>query len=616
MRYFSLCFLLVLLSGVQSNGDETRPNVIIVITDDQGHGDLSCHGNPVLKTPNLDALANASIRLTDFHVSPTCSPSRAAFLTGRSSNRTGVWHTIMGRSLLRENEITVAELLRDSGYATGMFGKWHLGDNAPFRAEDRGFSEVYRHSGGGVGQTPDYWDNAYFDGHYLHNGKFVPAEGFCTDVFFNHAKQFIQDQVKAKKPFFAWISTNAPHGPLHCPEKWSAPYADQGKRVANFLGMIANIDSNVGELRKMIQDEGIAENTIFIFTTDNGTAGGDKIFNSNMRGKKGSEYDGGHRVPCFIHWPGKFIGGIDIDPLTAHVDLLPTLVELCGAELPTDVKLDGQSIASLLRDPKNIHDKWNERVIVTDSQRVLDPIKWRKSSVMTSRWRLINGKALYDIDADPSQKKDLSADNADVVAKLTRAYDSWWSDIEPGFSQFARIHIGSPDEKTACLTAHDWLDAAPPWNQAHIRNNKPSKPGYWSVKVLQDGDYRVSLRRWPVESDTAIDAGMLAGEPVPGTKAYRNNVGVEIAPVKAKLKIGVDVQTVDFVAGSKEVTFDAKLVKGETTIAASFEMADGERVGAYYVYITSPASNLDLSETSFLKRSPWIPFISASRSSR
>ena len=192
-----------------------KPNIIIVITDDQGYGDLSCHGNPILKTPNLDKLHSESIRLADYHVAPTCSPTRAALLTGHWTNRTGVWHTIMGRSMLRENEVTIGKIFRDAGYATGMFGKWHLGDNYPYRPEDRGFTEVLRHGGGGVGQTPDYWDNAYFDGSYWHNGKPTPVKGFCTDVFFDYATRFIKAQKKAGKPFLAYISTNAPHGPMH-----------------------------------------------------------------------------------------------------------------------------------------------------------------------------------------------------------------------------------------------------------------------------------------------------------------------------------------------------------------------------------------------------------------
>ena len=274
-----------------------KPNVIIVITDDQGYGDLSCHGNPVLKTPNLDALHAESVRLTDYHVSPTCGPTRAALMTGHFSNRTGVWHTINGRSILRENEVTMAQVFQKAGYATAMYGKWHMGDNYPSRPEDKGFAEVYRHGGGGVGQTPDYWDNAYFDGSYHHNGEIVPAKGFCTDVFFAQATEWIQAQAKKEEPFFAYIATNAPHGPMHCPPEWSAPYSDQPQGLANFLGMIANIDHNVGQLRAAVAEAGIADDTIFIFTTDNGTSSGSKIFNAGMRAQKGSEYDGGHRVP-------------------------------------------------------------------------------------------------------------------------------------------------------------------------------------------------------------------------------------------------------------------------------------------------------------------------------
>ena len=492
----------------------------------------------------------------------------------------------MGRSLLRENEVTIAKILRDAGYETGMFGKWHLGDNAPFRAEDRGFNEVYRHSGGGVGQTPDYWDNAYFDGHYKHNGSFEPAEGFCTDVFFNQAKKYVRKNAEEKKPFFAWISTNAPHGPFHCPDKWTDPYKDLDVRLACFFGMIANVDQNVGDLRSLIDELGIADNTIFIFTTDNGTASGKKIFNSNMRGSKGSEYDGGHRVPCFIHWPGKYTGGVDVNPLTAHVDLLPTLAEICGGKLPENVKLDGTSIVSLLDNPANADPKWNERAIVTDSQRVLDPIKWRKSSVMTSQWRLVNGKELYDIDADPGQATDIAKDNPQVVEKLTAAYETWWADIEPGFAQFARIHVGSPAENPACLTAHDWLDAQPPWNQAHIRKAKPFKSGYWSVKVLEAGNYSISARRWPIESDLPIEAALEPGAAVPGGVAYRESAGAKISAVEAEIRVGDETKTVKLDTDSKEASFDFELKEGETEISASFVGKDGKRVGAFYVYVT------------------------------
>ena len=232
-------FFLTLTTAICLAADQ--PNVIMVITDDQGYGDLGCTGNPIVKTPHLDQLAGESVWLDDYHVAPTCSPTRCALLTGHWTDRTGVWHTINGRSMLRENEITLGQLLSDAGYETGMFGKWHLGDNYPYRPEDRGFSEVYRHGGGGVGQTPDIWDNSYFDGSYFHNGKIVPAKGFCTDVFFEEGNAFIKKCAEEKKPFFAYISTNAPHGPLHAPQKYMDMYKDQTDKVAAFFLSLIHI---------------------------------------------------------------------------------------------------------------------------------------------------------------------------------------------------------------------------------------------------------------------------------------------------------------------------------------------------------------------------------------
>ena len=348
MKKTLLASVAVLLCVVTA-GAAQRPNVVLVITDDQGYGDLSCHGNPVLKTPHLDKLHADSVRLTDYHVAPTCSPTRAALITGHWTNRTGVWHTIMGRSMLRHNEVTIGRILADGGYHTAMFGKWHLGDNYPYRPEDRGFQEVLRHGGGGVGQTPDYWDNAYFDGSYFHNGKAVPASGFCTDVFFDYAKRFIRKVKDDDKPFFVYLCTNAPHGPMHAPEKYAKPYEKQGVNVANFLGMIANIDDNVGAMRAFLKKEGLAENTIFIFTTDNGTSSGANIHNNGMRGRKGSEYDGGHRVPFFIHWPkGGLTGGRDVDMITSYVDVVPTLIDYCKVPAPKGLKFDGVNIRPLI----------------------------------------------------------------------------------------------------------------------------------------------------------------------------------------------------------------------------------------------------------------------------
>ncbi len=564
-----------------------KPNVVIVITDDQGYGDLSCHGNPILKTPNIDSLYAESVRLKDYHVSPTCSPTRSAFLTGHWTNRTGVWHTIMGRSMLRENEVTMGQIFKDAGYATGMFGKWHLGDNYPYRPEDRGYTEVMRHGGGGVGQTPDYWDNAYFDGSYWHNGQPEPVRGFCTDVFFDYAKRFIKAQKEAGQPFLAYIATNAPHGPMHSPVEFSQPYADQSVQLSNFYGMIANIDDNVGRLRAFLKDEGLTDNTIFIFTTDNGSSSGWQTFNAGMRAGKGSEYDGGHRVPFFLHWPGgKLTTARDVEPLTAHVDVLPTLIDLCDIAAPAGVKFDGTSLAPLLFGST---ENWPDRILVTDSQRVKDPIKWRKSAVMTSRWRLINGQELYDIRRDPGQESDVASGHPEVIERLSEFYEAWWEELLPTFSDATAIYLGHPRDNPARLTSHDWITTgSTPWNQSHVRAalNGDKNTGFWNVNVTQAGTYKVRLRRWPAEIQQPIDAAIPPGAAVPGERAFRATPGKAISPIRASIQIG-NVKATKLVSqGDQEVAFRLELPAGKTRMTALFIAESGEEFGAYFAYVS------------------------------
>lgn len=588
----SFCFAFVVTGIIVANAsaDDTKPNVIVVITDDQGYGDLSCHGNPVLKTPNIDDLYGQSIRLVDYHVAPTCSPTRAALQSGHWTNRTGVWHTIMGRSMLRENEPTIGQVFQDAGYATGMFGKWHLGDNYPFRPEDRGYSEVLRHGGGGVGQTPDFWDNAYFDGSYWHNGTPVPVKGYCSDVFFDYAMKFIKREKDAGKPFLAYIATNAPHGPFHAPVEFAKPYVDDHDvGLANFYGMIANIDDNVGRLREFLAAEGLADNTIFIFTTDNGTARGDKVFNAKMRGKKGSQYDGGHRVPFFLHWPGgEMSNPTDVRPLAHAVDVLPTLIDLCGIDAPENIEFDGRSIASLLRGQPDPDVDWDDRILVTDSQRVKDPIMWKSSSVMTSRWRLIDGKELYDMKNDPGQKLDLASAYPAEVRRLREFYQGWWEELEPTFKQSTSIYLGHPNENPARLTSHDWITTkSTPWNQSHIRRglDDESVTGFWNVKVVKAGKYEIRLRRWPKETNVGINAAMEPGQPVPGTKAYRLTPGRKFDLSKATVEIAGKSLSATFDKDAVEAVITTELPEGTTELSAQFHGADGNTVGAYYAYI-------------------------------
>lgn len=590
-----------------------RPNIVLIITDDQGYGDLGCHGNAVIKTPHIDALAAQSSQLSDYHVAPTCSPTRAALMTGHWTDRTGVWHTVNGRSMLRENEVSLASMLQAAGYATGHFGKWHLGDNFPYRPEDRGFTEVYRHGGGGVGQTPDVWDNAYFDGSYWHNGRLEAAQGFCTDVFFQQARRFIREQVGQQQPFFAYIATNAPHGPLHAPQTYLDMYSDQTPEIAAFFGMITNIDDNLGALRQELSELGIADNTLLIFTTDNGTATGAKVFNAGMRGAKGSEYEGGHRVPFIAHWPAAGWNRHHVSDTLAHaVDVAPTLLDIAQARTPAQVKFDGRSIRNLL-DPSGNTNSWpQDRILVTDSQRVRDPIKWKQTAVMSGAWRLVNGTELYDIRTDPGQKNNLIEQHPAEAHRLRAFYDAWWNELLPTFAQTTEIHLGHPAHPIVSLTGHDWIqEALPPWNQQHIRTadgyaraqstkrRSPQQPasgaaatrhvGHWAVKVLNSGRYRISLRRWPVEAQHPITAALPAGENVPGANvAFRARPGVAIPVVQASLRVdGRELAQHPVTATDIEVSFEVELTNGSHQLAPVFIDAEGQEVGAYYAVIST-----------------------------
>ena len=481
---------------------DEKPNVILIITDDQGYGDVSAHGNPLLKTPSLDQLHAASVRLTNYHVDPTCSPTRSALLSGRYSTKTGVWHTICGRSLMAPEELTIAEILSAAGYQTGMFGKWHLGDAYPTRPQDQGFQSVVYHGGGGVGQTPDYFGNDYFDDTYWRQGQVEKFDGYCTDVWFREAQRFIHQH--RQEPFFVYLSTNAPHGPFLVDEKYSAPYAEAGDGPSRFLGMIANIDENVGNLVAYLKEQQLWDNTIFIFTTDNGTAAGDKVFSAGMRGKKGSEYDGGHRVPFFIHWPkGGIEGGKDVDHLTAHIDLRPTLTELCDVPAIDGPIADGTSLVSIL---KGDQDRLRDRTLFVHSQRILHPEKWRKSAVMTDQWRLVNGEQLFDIRQDPQQSQNVATELPEVVGKLRQAYEGWWKSLEPSMERTVHIQIGSDAEPRTRLTAHDWLvQGSTPWHQNMVKSGA-MKNGPWAIEVLEPGEYEIVISRWPEHLERPIEA--------------------------------------------------------------------------------------------------------------
>jgi len=569
-----------------------KPNVVFVLTDDQGYGELGCHGNSVIKTPSMDRLYEESVRLTNYHVGPTCAPTRAGLMTGHYHNSTGVWHTIGGRSLLRQDEYSMADAFSANGYVTGLFGKWHLGDTYPYRPQDRGFHEVATHGGGGVGNTPDFWGNKYFDDTYAVNGKWQKFEGYCTDIWFKEALSFIERN--KDHPFLCFITTNAPHAPYIVRKQYSDQYLGKVATTerAEFYGMISCIDENLGELRLRLQDLGLAENTIFIFMTDNGTSGGATVdedqfvidgYNAGMRGIKGSEYEGGHRVPFFLHWPaGGLTEGRDISTLTANVDIMPTLLELCGID-PGHHAFDGRSLVPLILGKDA---EWPDRILVTDSQRVASPIKWRKSSVMTNRWRLINGIELYDILSDPEQRHDVAAAHPNVVTDLRNGYERWWAKVSQQFDGTIPITVGAEELETVVLNSHDWrndpVECA--WNQCDVRAGLECN-GYWEISVASAGSYRFELRRWPREEDRALRQG------IPGALIDYYDLrseyggGRAIPLVSATIRVGEHEQTKPITDSDKAIVFIMDLDEGETQVQTFLSDAGGHTIGAYYVYI-------------------------------
>jgi len=432
-----------------------QPNIVYVMTDDQGYGDIAAHGNPVIRTPHLDRLWRESVRFTEFHASPTCSPTRAALMTGRHEFRSGVTHTLFERERPALSATTLPQLLRGSGYTTGIFGKWHLGDEDAYQPGRRGFDRVFIHGGGGIGQNfpgscGDAPGNSYFDPWIRSDGTFVKASGYCTDVFFTAALEWIDQCRRRGKPFFCYLTPNAPHDPLDCPVGSDEPYLPRLEaagiatpaaraKIARFYGMIENIDTNMGRLLAQLDAWGLAEDTLVIFTTDNGTATGEAVFNAGMRGKKVTAWRGGTRVPAFWRWKGTLPEGIDVPAHTAHIDVLPTLCELAATVIPPDVaaQVEGRSLVPLLHDAAAA---WPDRMLVTHVGRwdrgQAGASALRNCRIREGRWSLINVRndpaawELHDLAADPGEARNVAGDHPDIVRRLTGAYDAWWQSVQ------------------------------------------------------------------------------------------------------------------------------------------------------------------------------------------
>lgn len=511
------------------SADDAPPNIIVVMPDDMGYGDLGATGNEVIRTPNLDKFAAESASLTNFYVSPVCSPTRASLMTGRYNYRTRVIDTFKGRSMMEPEEVTVDEALREAGYATGIFGKWHLGDNYPLRPQDQGFDEVLVHRGGGLAQPsePIENDNRYTDPILFHNGEQVQMEGYCTDIYFDAAMEFIEESQKAEKPFFVYLPPNAPHGPYHdVPEDLLAYYksvdltpilaGNESEKhkdtVARVFAMVENIDQNMGRLDSFLSKKGLLENTLVIFLTDNGP--NTMRYVGPYRGMKSNVLEGGIHTCFYARWPKVLESGTTSDRIAAHIDIMPTLLEAAGADAPENVKFDGVSVLPLL---KGMGGHWDdERLLFFQSHRGDEPAEFHNFAVRSQQWKLVRPTGfrgetveeeipfeLYRIPQDPGEENNLAPNHPNLVQRYMDEYRSWLYDVSSTRDDnYAppRIIIGSDEETTTDLSIQDWrVKDAEGWGTS----------GRWMVDIEDAGPY-AAIVKWDHsigEREVTVTAG-------------------------------------------------------------------------------------------------------------
>ncbi|MBY0506930.1 MAG: arylsulfatase [Bryobacteraceae bacterium] len=508
------------------------PNIVLIITDDQGTADLGSHGNPHLRTPHLDRLAKQSVEFTNFCVSPLCAPTRASLMTGRYYYRTGVTDTYQGQAIMDPRERTIAEMLREAGYATGIFGKWHLGDCYPTRPIDKGFAEALVHLGGGLAQPSAPEGGGDYDNPMLQrNGQWERAKGYCTDIFANETIAFIERH--QSRPFFAYLATNAPHSPYDIAAKYSQPYLDKGlpEKVAKIYGMIENIDDNVGRILKRLDELKLAERTIFIFMTDNGATNAQ--YTAGLRNLKGTVYEGGIRTPFFWRGPGAGKPG-KVDRMAAMIDITPTLLEVCG--IKPKLPFDGKSLAPLLQ---RADATWEDRKIFLQIHRGDTPVLYRNFCVRTDRWKLLHavpiGKPLpaevklelYDLKTDPGEKTNLIQSQPAIAAQLKASYEAWFGDVTTsrGFAA-VRFIAGTRHENPLTLTRQDWRGPKADWDA-------PNGIGHWEIVLAGQGAYDVVLRFPPFA--TEAEAEVRLGSATQTVKVPAGAKSCRVVGLKPKL---------------------------------------------------------------------------------
>ena len=492
MKRFILIVFVVFNSCYNPIENKT-PNVIIIMTDDQGFGDLGINQNPNIITPNIDKFANKSIQFNNFFVSPVCAPTRSSLMTGRYSLRTGVRDTYNGGAIMSNNETTIAEILRKANYATGIFGKWHLGDNYPFRPSEQGFDESLIHLAGGIGQVGDFTnyfkgDTSYFDPILWKNNKQNQYEGYCSDIFAENAIEFIEKN--KNNSFFCYLSFNAPHTPLQVPEKYYNMYKDLNPELGfsddlsdfrmnekdkedarKIYGMVTNIDDNVGKVINKLKELKIEEETIIIFMTDNGPQ--QIRYNSSMKGRKGTVYNGGIRVPFYIQYSEKFKESKVINKMSAHIDVLPTILELCNLNVPNDRKIDGQSLVPFINSKST-----NDRFLFSYWTRRF-PEKYINMSIQNDNYKLVGNNdfdskieefELYDLVEDPNENNNIISQNIETARSFKKEMDNSIDDLlkSKNIKNPPRIIIGSEFENPTILNRNDASGERGVWAQNDI----------------------------------------------------------------------------------------------------------------------------------------------------
>lgn len=487
------------------------PNVLVILTDDQGWGDLSVNGNRNLSTPRIDSLAVDGIAFDRFYVCPVCSPTRAEFLTGRYHPRSGVYSTSSGGERMNLDEVTIADTFQAAGYATGAFGKWHNGMQYPYHPNGRGFDEFY-------GFCSGHWGD-YFSPPLEHNGKIVQGEGFCIDDFTNKAIQFMESAIAKEQPFFAYLPYNTPHSPMQVPDSYwekfkgrtlemrsREPDKEDLGHVRCALAMCENIDWNVGRLLDQLAEWNIEENTIVVYFCDNGPNGA--RWNGDMKGRKGSTDEGGVRSPCLIRWPAKIQGGKDVTQIAAAIDLLPTLAELAGVPLKSTRKLDGKSLAPLLTGPPR---EWPDREIVSH---------WNgKVSVRNQQFRFDSQGRLFDLSSDPGQRTNVAQHHAETVQRLATVAQNFRREIE-GFNDDDRpFLLGHPEYRYTQMPARDASGSG-----GIIRSNRFPNCSYllnwtsteeqitWDIEVAASGKYQVDMHYACPEEELGAVVELSCGE--------------------------------------------------------------------------------------------------------